>query len=184
MKIVPNDLACTWVHSTQQKIGEVFRDAGRKVPTPLFYDEFDAMIPKRSGDEANQHYDNEVNEFLCRLNNASDRSIYFIAATNYPERIDKAVLRTGRIYEMIYDMPDLEARKIFFSLTLSKLPSDTDIDIGRLAELTKAIIAAISTFSNRRQERCSMRPSKKAAVCIGPSVRPCWKRSSPREVRP
>ena len=122
MKIVPDDLACTWVHGTQQKIGEVFRDAD----------------PKRSGDEANQHYDSEVNEFLCCLNNASDRGIYVIAATNHPERIDKAVLRTGRIDEMIYiDMPDLEARKSLFSLALSKLPSDTDIDIGRLAELTE-----------------------------------------------
>lgn len=53
MKIVPDDLACTWVHGTQQKIGEVFRDAERKTPTLLFFDEFDAMVPKRSGDKAN-----------------------------------------------------------------------------------------------------------------------------------
>ena len=52
MKIVPDDLACTWVHGTQQKIGEVFKDAEKKAPTLLFFDEFDAMVPKRSGDEA------------------------------------------------------------------------------------------------------------------------------------
>lgn len=51
MKIVPDDLACTWVHGTQQKIGEVFKDAEKKAPTLLFFDEFDAMVPKRSGDE-------------------------------------------------------------------------------------------------------------------------------------
>lgn len=138
MKIVPDDLACTWVHGTQQKIGEVFRAAEKKAPTLLFFDEFDAMVPKRSGDEANQHYDSEVNEFLCMLNNASDRGIYIIAATNHPERIDRAVLRTGRIDEMIYiDMPDMEARKSLFSLALSKLPSEADIDISRLSELTE-----------------------------------------------
>lgn len=138
MKIVPDDLACTWVHGTQQKIGEVFRDAEKKAPTLLFFDEFDAMVPKRSGDEANQHYDSEVNEFLCMLNNASDRGIYVLAATNHPERIDKAVLRTGRIDEMVYiDMPDKEARKSLFSLALSKLPSEEDIDTNRLAELTE-----------------------------------------------
>lgn len=138
MKIVPDDLACTWVHGTQQKIGEVFRAAEKKAPTLLFFDEFDAMVPRRSGDEANQHYDSEVNEFLCMLNNASDRGIYVIAATNHPERIDKAVLRTGRIDEMIYiDMPDREARRSLFSLALSKLPSETDIDMNRLAELTE-----------------------------------------------
>lgn len=138
IKIVPDDLACTWVHGTQQKIGEVFRDAEKKAPTLLFFDEFDAMVPMRSGNDANQHYDSEVNEFLCMLNNASERGIYVLAATNHPERIDKAVLRTGRIDELVYiDMPDKEARKSLFTLALSKLPSDKNIDTGLLAELTE-----------------------------------------------
>lgn len=138
MKIVPDDLACTWVHGTQQKIGEVFRTAEKQAPTLLFFDEFDAMVPKRSGDEASQHYDSEVNEFLCMLNNASERGVYVLAATNHPERIDKAVLRTGRIDEMVYiDMPDMEARQSLFALELSKLPVDGSIDTGRLASLTE-----------------------------------------------
>lgn len=147
MKIVPDDLACTWVHGTQQKIGEVFKEAEKKAPTLLFFDEFDAMVPKRSGDEANQHYDSEVNEFLCMLNNASERGVYVLAATNHPERIDKAVLRTGRIDEMVYiDMPDKEARKSLFSLALSKLPSDGDIDVGHLAELTEGYNCSDITY--------------------------------------
>ena len=72
------------------------------------------------------------------LNNASERGVYVLAATNHPERIDRAVLRTGRIDEMVEkDMPDTEARKRLFSLALSKLPSDEGIDINRLAELTE-----------------------------------------------
>ncbi len=138
MKIVPDDLACTWVHGTQQKIGEVFRDAEKKAPTLLFFDEFDAMVPKRSGDEANKHSDSEVIEIMCMLNNASERGNYVLAATNHPERIDKAVLRTGRIDELVYiDMPDKEARKSLFSLALSHLPSDEGIDVNRLAKLTE-----------------------------------------------
>lgn len=138
MKIVPDDLACTWVHGTQQKIGEVFRNAEKKAPTLLFFDEFEAMVPKRSADEANQHYNGEVNEFLCMLNNASERGVYVLAATNHPEQIDKAVLRTGRIDEMIYiDMPDREARKSLFDLALSKLPAESSIDTDYLANLTE-----------------------------------------------
>ena len=137
MKIVPDDLACTWVHGTQQKIGEVFKEAEKNAPTLLFFDEFDAMVPRRSGEEGNQHYDSEVNEFLCMLNNASDKGVYVLAATNHPERIDKAVLRTGRIDEMVYiDMPDIEARKSLFALELSKLPTEGDIDTTHLSELT------------------------------------------------
>ena len=137
MKIVPDDLASTMVHGTQEKIGEVFRRAEKKAPTILFFDEFDAMVQKRSGDSNNRHYDNEVNEFLCMLNEASSRGIYVLAATNHPERIDKAVLRPGRIDEMVYiDMPDVEARKSLFELSLSKIPAAADIDYSRLAELT------------------------------------------------
>lgn len=137
IKIVPDNLACTWIHGTQQKIGEVFREAEKKAPVLLFFDEFDAMVPQRSADEANQLLNGEVNEFLCMLNNASDRGIYVLAATNHPERIDRAVLRTGRIDEMIYiDMPDNEARKDLFRLALSKLPVAEDIDYDRLASLT------------------------------------------------
>lgn len=89
MKIVPDDLACTWVHGTQQKIGKLFREAEKNAPTLLFFDEFDAMVPRRSGEETNQHYDSEVNEFLCMLNNAAERGIYVLAATNHPERITR-----------------------------------------------------------------------------------------------
>ena len=101
MKIVPDDLASTLVHGTQEKIGEVFRKAERKAPTLIFFDEFDAMVPKRSNDDRN-YQNGETNEFLCMLNNAASKGVYVLAATNHPERIDKAVLRTGRIDEMIY----------------------------------------------------------------------------------
>lgn len=137
IKIVPDDLACTWIHGTQQKIGEVFRNAEKQAPVLLFFDEFDAMVPHRSANEGDQHLNGEVNEFLCMLNNASERGIYVLAATNHPERIDKAVLRTGRIDEMVYiDMPDNDARKQLFRLALAKLPASEDIDYDRLAELT------------------------------------------------
>ena len=138
MKVVPDDLACTWIHGTQQKIGELFRKAEQKAPTLMFFDEFESMVPKRSENDANQAYNGEVNEFLCMLNNASERGIYVLAATNHPEHIDKAVLRTGRIDELIYvDMPDLEARESLFRLKLSKLPAEDDIDFKKLASITE-----------------------------------------------
>ena len=138
MKVVPDDLACTWIHGTQQKIGELFRKAEQKAPTLIFFDEFDAMVPKRSENDTNQAYNGEVNEFLCMLNNASERGIYVLAATNHPEHIDKSVLRTGRFDELIYvDMPDCEARESLFRLKLAKLPAADDIDYKKLASMTE-----------------------------------------------
>ena len=129
-------LVSKFMGETSSKLRQVF-DAMYTDEGVYFFDEFDAMVPQRSGEEGNQHYDSEVNEFLCMLNNASDKGVYVLAATNHPERIDKAVLRTGRIDEMVYiDMPDIEARKSLFALELSKLPTEGDIDTTHLSELT------------------------------------------------
>ena len=136
MKVVPDDIASKWIHGTQEKIAEVFRKAERNAPTLLFFDEFDAMVPVRTGEDRHNQ-NNEVNEFLCMMNNASEKGIYIIAATNHPENIDKAALRTGRIDELIYiDMPDKASRESSFRLSLSKLPASEDIDYEKLADMT------------------------------------------------
>ena len=160
IKVLPDDIASKWVHGTQEKIGEIFRKAERESPTILFFDEFDAMVPKRTeGDKASQN--GEVNEFLCMLNNASQRGIYVIAATNHPEVIDKAVLRTGRIDEMIYvDMPDKATRESLFRISLAQLPTDKNIDYGRLADLTDGYncsdISYIVKVASRRMFNASI----------------------------
>ena len=174
MKIVPDDLASTLVHGTQEKIGEVFRKAERKAPTLIFFDEFDAMVPRRSNDDRN-YQNGEVNEFLCMLNNAAEKGIYILAATNHPERIDKAVLRTGRIDELIYvDMPDSKARESLFRLELSKLPAAEDIDYERLADLTKGYncsdISYIVKVASRKRFNESIQEKNKPYKVITQSL--------------
>ena len=144
-------------------------------PTLIFFDEFDAMVPKRSENDANQAYNGEVNEFLCMLNNASDRGIYVLAATNHPERIDRAVLRTGRIDELIYvDMPDMDARESLFRLTLSKLPVAEDMDYGKLASITQGYncsdINYIVRTASRRMFNAAIRDSGKGCHKITQSI--------------
>lgn len=137
MKVVPDDIASTLVHGTQQMIGELFKKAEKSAPCILFLDEVDAMCPQRSADDRN-YQNGEVNEFLTCLNNSAEKGIYVLAATNHPERIDRAILRTGRIDEIIYvDMPDKQARESLFRLSLSKVPSADNIDYSRLAALSQ-----------------------------------------------
>lgn len=136
MKIVPDDIASKWIHGTQEKIADVFRKAEGKAPVLLFIDEFEAMVPQRTNDDRHNQ-NNEVNEFLCMMNNATEKGIFIIVACNHPDHIDKAIIRTGRIDEMIYiDMPDKDARENLFRLELSKLPAAEDINYEKLAEMT------------------------------------------------
>lgn len=137
IRVNPDTIASHYVHGVQENVAELFKKAEKRAPTIIFFDEFEAMTPKRTNND-NLQQNGEVNEFLCMMNNASEKGIYIIAATNHPEYIDPSILRTGRIDEKIFiGMPDKESREALFRLTLSKLPIQQDIDYYKLADSTE-----------------------------------------------
>ena len=138
-----SDLGSTYVHGSQEKIAELFATAEREAPTVICFDEFDALVPDRSS-PATQYVASEVNEFLTQLNNCSKRGIFVIGTTNRPDKIDSAVLRTGRIDRQVYiPLPDEEARKEMFAIHLQGRPfKDDDINFEKLAKLTDGYIAS------------------------------------------
>jgi len=91
IELKPSDLASIYVHGTQEKIGQVFKEAREKAPTVIFIDELDAILPNREGD-LGHHYASEVNEFLAQMTECNKDGIFIIAATNRPEKIDPAIL--------------------------------------------------------------------------------------------
>lgn len=136
-----SDLGSIYIHGTQGKIADLFKKAEENAPTVLCFDEFDAFVPDRSGNGAD-HQAGEVNEFLTQLNNCAKRGIFVIATSNRPDKIDPAVLRTGRIDRQIYvPLPDQEARREMFKLHLNGRPC-TDIDAEKLATITDGYIAS------------------------------------------
>lgn len=141
--IKSSDLASIYVHGSQEKIGELFKMAEKNAPTVLCFDEFDALVPNRSQLD-NASISGEVNEFLTQLNNCSKRGIFVIATSNRPDRIDPAVLRTGRIDKQVYvPLPDFEARKEMFKIHMKGRPFDeNEIDFDKLAADTDGFIAS------------------------------------------
>jgi SpoVK/Ycf46/Vps4 family AAA+-type ATPase len=139
-EVKPGDLANTYVHGTQQMIKDVFETAETDGPSVLFFDELDAFTPQRQ--VAGHHYSAEVNEFLVRLNNCSERRILVIGATNYPDRLDSAVLRPGRLDHHYYiGLPDFAARAELFKQHLQARPCD-DLDWNHLAKASEGYSAA------------------------------------------
>ena len=111
VEVIPSELASPYIHASVTRIRELFDNAVKRAPAIIFIDEFEALVPSRSGLEGHQQYKaEEVNEFLAHLNNCSEKNVFVIAATNQPDRIDPAVKRTGRLDKLIYvGPPDLEA---------------------------------------------------------------------------
>ncbi len=138
-----SDLASSFVHGSQEKIAQLFKQAEKNAPIVVCFDEFDALVPDRSNPAA-QYSAGEVNEFLSQLNNCSQRGIFVVGTTNRPDKIDPAVLRTGRIDKQVYvPLPDKEARKEMFLLHLQGRPYDeSTIDAEKLSEMSDGFIAS------------------------------------------
>ena len=135
--IKASDVGSTYIHGSQGKIAQLFAEAESKAPSVICFDEFDAMVPKRSSSEASALINPEVNEFLSQMNNCSLRGIFVIGTTNQKDLIDPAVLRTGRMdIHVEIGPPDKATRKKMFDLYLKERPC-VGVDTERLAELTE-----------------------------------------------
>ena len=146
-ELKPSDFASTYVHGTQEKIGKLFAEARAQAPSILFVDELDAMLPKRDAILLSHHYAAEVNEFLAQLSDPANAEVLFLGATNVPERLDTAILRTGRIDKVVYiPPPDDTARAELFAFHLAGRPGARDIDCARLARATAGYAASDISF--------------------------------------
>lgn len=102
-----------------------------------------------------------------------------VGATNYPNMIDPAILRAGRLDKKYYiGVPDLEAREALFKLYLKTRPCDFGLDYNQLAELTQGYVSAdIQVIVNdaarsalRQQSRITMEILKSTISTVRPSL--------------
>ncbi|KAJ4410762.1 Ribosome biogenesis ATPase rix7 [Didymella pomorum] len=105
------ELLNKYVGESERALRQVFQRARSSVPCVIFFDELDALVPKRSS-ELHEASARVVNTLLTELDGLSMREgIYLIAATNRPEMIDEAMLRPGRLETLLYvELPRPEER--------------------------------------------------------------------------
>lgn len=161
IEIKPSDLASTYIHGTQEKIGQMFKEAEEKAPTLIFIDEVDAVLPNRD-ERLNKHISSEVNEFLAQMTNCADRGIFIVAATNRPDNIDPAIMRTGRIDKVIYlSPPDVFAREEMLRLYLRSRPVAEDIDLTDLATAMDGYVSSDIKFLVNEASRLALKDRSK-----------------------
>ena len=148
MEIKHSSIASPHIHGTVWKIWQVFEKAKLKSPCVLFFDEISWLVPKRENLTWDSQYkEEEINEFLINLDNASKDWILVVWATNYPNKIDSAILRTWRFDLKLYIWPpDKETRIKLFSFYLNGRPIENNINYEELAELTENYIVSDIEF--------------------------------------
>lgn len=158
-KIIPSEVGSPYTHQSVLNIRDIFETAAEKAPAILFIDEFEALVPSRSELGGHQHYKaEEVNEFLSQLNECADKNIIVIAATNEPEKIDFAILRTGRFDKLIYvGPPDELAREEMLRLHLENRPIEKGIDLAKLSKYLEGYSASDIKFLVDESARLAMR---------------------------
>lgn len=141
--ITPASLKSRYVNATQENIANMFKDAEKNAPTVIFIDEMNELVPNRDGNDVHEMSKSAVNEMLAQMDRTGEKGIFIIGATNYPNMIDPAILRAGRLDKKYYiGVPDTEARMALFKLYLEKRPYDFGLDYQQLADMTQGYVSA------------------------------------------
>lgn len=143
MCITPATLKSRYVNATQENIAKMFKEAEENAPTVIFIDEMNELVPNRDDGNVHEMSRSAVNEMLAQMDRTGERGVFIIGATNYPNMIDPAILRAGRLDKKYYiGVPDAEARMALFKLYLKKRPYDFGLDYQQLADMTKGYVSA------------------------------------------
>lgn len=105
------ELLNKYVGESERAVRQVFVRARASVPCVIFFDELDALVPRR--DDANSEASSRVvNTLLTELDGVGDRQgVFVVAATNRPDIIDAAMLRPGRLDKQLFvELPDSSER--------------------------------------------------------------------------
>lgn len=141
------EFGSSYLHQTTKNIKDFFdgaMKASENEPILLFLDEIDSLVSARTNNvDANKA--EEVSQFLQEFNELENaKNLIMIAATNRPDHLDPAILRSGRLDKKIYlGPPDEKARKELFRMYIEKAgrPSEK-LDYDELAKLSDGYVSA------------------------------------------
>ncbi|CAG2164429.1 unnamed protein product, partial [Oppiella nova] len=125
------ELLSKYVGASEQSVRDLFSRAESAKPCILFFDEFDALAPRR-GHDSTGVTDRVVNQLLTQMDGFEElgTGVYVLSATSRPDLIDPALLRPGRFDKCLYcPLPNQEERLDILNVLSSKLSLSSDIDL-------------------------------------------------------
>ncbi|KAJ7594078.1 P-loop containing nucleoside triphosphate hydrolase protein [Mycena floridula] len=117
------ELLNKYVGESERAVRQVFSRARASAPCVIFFDELDALVPRRD-DSLSESSARVVNTLLTELDGLDSRkNVYVIAATNRPDMIDPAMVRPGRLDKLLYvDLPTSSERTEIIRTLTRKIP--------------------------------------------------------------
>ena len=142
-----------WLGESERALREVFKKARRAAPCILFFDTIDAVAPKFSSDQfGTDVHQRIISQLLREIDNLRDvKGVILLAATNRPERVDPALLRSGRFdYILRFAKPDIADRAAILRLCCQRVPLAPDVDLEEFARGMEGLTGAdIESFCKK-----------------------------------
>jgi transitional endoplasmic reticulum ATPase len=157
------ELLSKWVGESEKGVREIFRKARQASPSIIFFDEIDALVPKRGTYQGSSHVtESVVSQILTELDGMEElKNVTVLAATNRPDMLDDALLRPGRLERHIYvPAPDEESRRKIFDVYLGGENGESlakDVDVDPLVKKTEGYVGADIEAVVREAKMAAMR---------------------------
>ncbi|XP_063235791.1 nuclear valosin-containing protein-like isoform X2 [Bacillus rossius redtenbacheri] len=117
------ELLNMYLGESERAVRQCFQRARNSAPCVIFFDELDALCPKRSESGEGGASMRVVNQMLTEMDGVEGRGgVFLMAATNRPDIVDPAVLRPGRLDKILYVGLPSVADKVDVLRTLTKVP--------------------------------------------------------------
>merc|ERR1712151_29322 len=140
------ELLTMWFGESEANVRDVFEKARQAAPCVLFFDELDSIAQQRGGSQGDGGgaADRVMNQLLTEMDGVgAKKNVFIIGATNRPDIIDTALMRPGRLDQLIYiPMPDYDSRLSILRATLRKSPVSKEVDLSYLASQTDKFTGA------------------------------------------
>lgn len=147
------ELLTMWVGESESNVRDIFAKARAAAPCVLFFDELDSIATKRGSNAGDSGVgDRVINQLLTEMDGIGvKKNVFVIGATNRPDILDPAIMRPGRLDQLMYiPMPDYESRLAILKANLRKTPLDKDIDLAFIAANTDKFTGAdLTEICNR-----------------------------------
>jgi transitional endoplasmic reticulum ATPase len=162
------ELLSMWVGESEKHVREVFRRAKQVAPSIIFFDEIDALVPKRGMNSGDNVSERVVSQLLSEISGLEElHGVIVIAATNRPDIIDKALLRPGRFdRQILVPTPDEKARNVILNVHTRAMPVEENVDLKRLARDTVGFSGADLEALVREAGMNAMRRSPEGADMV------------------